>query len=71
MCPAVCFQVGALRVDFVAAGEVAAVDSFFRRVGRLGRERMLRDRTDDYRRVVQPAERHGEQRLKETLLDVD
>lgn len=40
--PAVCFEVGALGVHFVAAGEVAAVNSpLFQRVRRVRGERML------------------------------
>lgn len=47
--PAVCFEVGALGVHFVAAREVAAVNSpLFQCVRRVGRERMLRARMNYY-----------------------
>ncbi len=53
--PAVCFEVGALGVHFVAAGEVAAVNSpLFQWVRRVSRERMLRARMNYYWRVVTP-----------------
>lgn len=43
VCPAVGLEVGALGVHFVAAGEVAAVNSpLFQCVRRFSRERMLR-----------------------------
>lgn len=49
VCPAVCFQMGALSVDFVAACEITAVDSaLFQRVRRVGRERMLCPRMNYY-----------------------
>lgn len=49
VCPAVCFEVGALGVHFVAAVEVTAVDSpLFQCVRRLGRERMLCPRMNYY-----------------------
>lgn len=55
VCPAVCFEVGALGVHFVAAIEVAAVNSpLFQCVRRLGRERMLCARMNYYWRVVTP-----------------
>lgn len=51
--PAVRLEVGALGVDFVAAVEIAAVDSpFLQGVRGVGRQRMLGARVDDYRRVV-------------------
>lgn len=55
VCPAVCFEVGALGVHFVAAVEVAAVDpALFQRVRRLGRGGMLGARMNDDGRVVAP-----------------
>lgn len=64
VCPAVCFEVGALGVHFVAAGEVASVNSpLFQCVRRFSGERMLRARMNYYRRVVTPIKREREREI--------
>ena len=49
VCPAVCFEVGAFGVHFVAAGEVASMDSpLLQCVRRFSRERVLCGRVNYY-----------------------
>lgn len=55
VCPAVCLQVGAFGVHFVAPGKVTAVNPpLLQRVGGLGRDGVLRARVNYHGRVVAP-----------------